>query len=99
MLWKRILDTQGARGTYALLTAQGERLVTVVGSVNTLPVRQGDVGNKAYPLALPFFRFKIPLLEGRVCYVELPEGWTQGDVKKLVKVVGVMFSDGTIEAE
>jgi len=36
-------------------------------------------------------RFQVPLLEGRVGVVELPFGWTDSDVKKMLEVMSVMF--------
>ncbi len=38
-------------------------------------------------------RFQIPLLEGRTGVIELPKGWTEGDVKKMIRVIAAMFTD------
>lgn len=44
-------------------------------------------------------RFQIPLLEGRIGLVELPKGWTDSDIKKMVEVMRVMFLWGEKEAK
>ncbi len=36
-------------------------------------------------------RFQVPLLEGRTGIVELPRGWTDSDIRKMIEVIRVMF--------
>ena len=36
-------------------------------------------------------RFQIPLLEGKLAVVELPHGWTEADITKMLQIMKVMF--------
>lgn len=36
-------------------------------------------------------RFQIPLLGGKIGAVELPVGWDEADVQKMIKIINVMF--------
>ena len=36
-------------------------------------------------------RFQIPLLKGKIGVVELPKGWNESDVKKMIRVMNAMF--------
>ncbi|MFQ5897563.1 MAG: hypothetical protein ACE5JN_04875 [Candidatus Methylomirabilia bacterium] len=38
-----------------------------------------------------FERFRVPLLRGRIGVVELPKGWTDSDIRKMLEVIRVMF--------
>ncbi len=44
-------------------------------------------------------RFQVPLLEGRIGVIELPKGWTDSDVKKMIQVMRVMFLWGEGETK
>jgi len=48
-------------------------------------------GTLVKPLPGGLERFHIPLLEGRLAVVELPHGWTEADIAKMLQIMKVMF--------